>query len=189
MKKYSTFNICVNALFLALIIVSAQISIPLPGGIPFTMQTLIIPLAGILLGAKNGSMIISIYVLLGCIGIPVFAGFNGGFQNILGPNGGFIIGFIVLALLCALSEKVAKCFSGKLYFLILSLTIAISLTIQLLIGTVWFAAFSNLTFKTALLSCFIPFIPTTMVKLILIVTLTPQLKNIFAKYYSVKTRY
>ncbi len=71
-------DICYIALFTALIAVLAQISIPLPGGVPLTLQTFAVPLAGLVLGSKRGTIATAVYVLLGAVGVPVFAGFSVG---------------------------------------------------------------------------------------------------------------
>ena len=90
-SSLSVTDLCYIALFTALIAVLAQISIPLPGGVPLTLQTLAVPLAGIVLGPRRGTFSTLLYVLLGAIGIPVFANFTGGLGIVLGVTGGFII--------------------------------------------------------------------------------------------------
>lgn len=82
-----------TALFAAMISVLAQIVIPLPL-IPMTGQTFAIGLAGTILGSRHGLSATVLYVLMGCIGIPVFAQMTGGLGILFGPTGGFIIGFI-----------------------------------------------------------------------------------------------
>ena len=74
------------AVFTAIIAVLAQISIPMPGGVPMTMQTFAVPLAGIVLGAKRGTISTLIYVLLGFIGVPVFAGALRNGRNVSGKT-------------------------------------------------------------------------------------------------------
>lgn len=84
------------SLFTALTAIGAFISIPV-GPVPITLQTLFVLLAGILLGPKLGTISQLLYVLLGLIGIPIFAEFTGGLQSIIKPSFGFLIGFIVAA--------------------------------------------------------------------------------------------
>ena len=71
-------DICYIAIFTAIIAIMAQISIPLPGGVPLTLQTLAVPLAGIILGAKRGTLSTLVYILLAMVGVPVLAGLSGG---------------------------------------------------------------------------------------------------------------
>ena len=75
-SKFSIQDICSIAIMTAITAVMAQISIPMPLGVPMTMQTFAITLAGIVLGSKKGGMSILVYVLLGAIGVQVFAGFS-----------------------------------------------------------------------------------------------------------------
>ena len=72
------------AVFTAIIAVLAQISIPMPGGVPMTLQTFAVPLAGLVLGTKRGTLSALLYVLLGTLGVPVFAGLSGGPGIVLG---------------------------------------------------------------------------------------------------------
>lgn len=85
------------ALFAALTACIAQISLPMPSGVPLTLQTFAIAFAGFFLGWKYGLAAIGIYVLLGAVGAPVFANFTGGVQKLVGVTGGFIWGFLFLA--------------------------------------------------------------------------------------------
>ena len=94
-----------TALFVAVITVISQIAIPMPSLVPITLQTFAICLTGYFLGFKTGGCAILVYVLLGAMGAPVFSSFQGGFSVILSHGGGFIVGFIPLALLCGASKK------------------------------------------------------------------------------------
>ena len=96
-KKFSVRDLCYMGIFAAIIAVCAQVSIPMPYGVPFTLQTFAIPLAGVILGAKKGSIATIIYILLGAMGVPVFAGFTSGLSEIFGRTGGFILAFPAMA--------------------------------------------------------------------------------------------
>lgn len=89
------------ALMAAVLCIISQFSIPI-GEVPITLQTLFIVLTGVLLGPKLGALTALIYLLLGAVGLPVFAGAAGGFSKIVGPTGGFLIGFVPMAFLCGL---------------------------------------------------------------------------------------
>jgi len=97
--KLSIRDSCFIGVFTAFIAASAQLSIPAPTGV-FTLQTFVIALAGIILGAKKGALSALVYVMVGAIGLPVFAGFKGGFGVVFGATGGYILSFPLLAL-CA----------------------------------------------------------------------------------------
>lgn len=107
-KRISTGDMANVAMFAAVMSVMSQISIPLPGGVPVTLQTFGAALTGYMLGAKKGAGAIVIYVLLGAVGVPVFAGFHGGFGSVAGQLGGFIWGFIPMAFLCGLGADLSR---------------------------------------------------------------------------------
>ena len=96
-SKMSVRDICYAGLFAAVIAVMAQISIPMPLGVPMTMQTFAITLAAVVLGAKLSALSSLIYLILGAVGIPVLANFSGGFDKFVGPTGGFLISFPLMA--------------------------------------------------------------------------------------------
>ena len=101
-RKLSVKDIVIAGMFSAIIAVLSIISIPTPFGIPVTLQTFAIALCGYVLGWKLGLFSTTIYILVGAIGLPVFAGFSSGFGALFGMTGGFIWGFLFLAVLCGL---------------------------------------------------------------------------------------
>lgn len=90
-------DIVLIAICAALTAVGASLAIPLPGGVPFTLQVLFVLLTGGLLGPWKGALSQVVYLLIGAIGVPVFAGFTAGPGVLLGPTGGFLAGFVVAA--------------------------------------------------------------------------------------------
>lgn len=90
MNQLTVKQISRIGIFTALTIILSQMSIPMPYGVPMTLQTFIIPLVALILGKKEGTFVASIYILLGLVGLPVFAGFSGGASIFFGPTGGFI---------------------------------------------------------------------------------------------------
>ena len=82
--------------------VLAPISVPLAGEVPISLATFAVLLSGILLGAKFGAISQLVYVLLGSVGVPVFAGWTGGIGITLGVTGGYIIGYILMAFVAGL---------------------------------------------------------------------------------------
>lgn len=91
--KISTKEIALVAMFTGLTAMGAFISIPL-GEVPITMQSLFVILSGLILGGKLGALSQIVYIILGLIGVPIFAGFSGGLQTVMKPSFGFIIGFV-----------------------------------------------------------------------------------------------
>lgn len=103
--KNQTEKMVITGVCTALIIVLSQISIPMPSGVPITLQTFAIAICGFLLGPKLATISTVLYIALGSIGLPVFASFSGGFSSVIGYTGGFIWGFIFMALLCGFACK------------------------------------------------------------------------------------
>jgi len=104
-NKLSTKELVTSAVFTAVTIILAQISIPMPSGVPITFQTFAIALCGYALGANLGFISLIAYILLGAVGAPVFSNFRGGIGMLTGLTGGFIFGFIPLVLLCGLPAR------------------------------------------------------------------------------------
>ena len=185
MRSNKTLDLCLIALFTAVIAIVSQFNIPLPGGVPMTLQTFIIPVAGIVLGSKRGFTSALIYVLLGAVGMPVFTGLKGGLGSVLGVTGGFIISFPFIAFAAGLFDELAVKFSHDkdgvqrsiTYYGIVLLGIILGNIVNYGIGTVWFMAMTHNSLGAALAGCVIPFIPTTILKNVLILVLGPALKH------------
>ena len=89
-----TKKLVYTAVFAAITACLAQITIPMPSGVPITLQTFAVAFAGFFLGAKCGLAAVGIYILLGAAGAPVFSGFTGGAPHLIGLTGGFVWGFL-----------------------------------------------------------------------------------------------
>lgn len=99
----TTFMLTLTALFAAVLAVASWISVPLPfTPVPVNLATLAVTLAGALLGCKYGTLSVLVYILLGAVGVPVFAGFTGGLGHLAGPTGGYIIGYLSSAFICGI---------------------------------------------------------------------------------------
>lgn len=97
-----TLRICFIGIMAALMAVGAWIAFPTPWGVNFTLQTLMMALAGYLLGPVLAPVAVVIYILLGCIGLPIFTNFASGFGVLAGATGGYLWGFIPMAIFCGL---------------------------------------------------------------------------------------
>ena len=123
-------------MFVAIMAVFSWINIPLPIGIPFSMQVLGVFLTSFFLGADAWKVFLT-YLLLGIIGIPVFSGFRSGIEVIIGPTGGFLIGFLVSSFLGRF-ERVHKLVLGFLQILTIYSC-----------GIIWFMIYKNVSFFSA----------------------------------------
>ena len=108
-KQFRVVDLAYMAVCAALIAICSWISIP--AAVPFTMQTFAVFCVLGLLGGKRGTISILVYILLGAVGLPVFAGFSGGIGILFGTTGGYIIGFIFVGLIYWAAEKL---FGAKL---------------------------------------------------------------------------
>lgn len=176
--KLGTRDFAASALFAALMAVCSWISIP--AAVPFTMQTFGVFLAVGLLGGKRGSLSIIVYLLLGAVGLPVFAGFSGGLGYMLGPTGGYIVGFLFSALLM----WVIEIFMGKSTS-VLAFSMAAGLLLCYAFGTAWFMIVYTKTtgeigLATALGWCVIPYIIPDVIKIALALILTRRLRPVIS---------
>ena len=172
MKKVNIHQMVFCALFAALIVVFAQIQVPLPGLVPISLATFGVMMAGLLLGWKFGLMAVAVYVLLGAVGVPVFAGFKGGIAALTGPTGGYIIGYLPYAVLAGLPVKKAQeSFWGRLALLALGTLACYAL------GTAWFMHATKRTLGESMGLCVLPFLPGDAVKMALSSFLAPRLRK------------
>ena len=164
-SKLPIQDMCSISLYTAVIAIMAQISIPMPLGVPMTMQTFAIMLAAITLGAKKGAAAALIYMLLGAMGLPIFSNFTGGFQCLAGPTGGFIISFPLMAYIIGLGAEhfrhAASASSRFILFLIAGITVNYTA------GLLMFAFATGSSLMTSFTVCVLPFIPTEIIKMVL----------------------
>lgn len=164
MKKQSVSvqDICMIAIMAAVVAVMAQISIPMPLGVPMTMQTFAIALAGILLGSKKGGLAVLVYLLSGLIGLPVFAGFTGGPQALFSVTGGFLISFPLMAFIIGIGSELRHKKRG--FF---PLFLILGIFSNYLIGTSAFCLLTGSSLSVGLAACVLPFLPTEVLKAVL----------------------
>lgn len=171
-QNFPTRTLVTMAMFTAVLCVSAYISIPLPNGTHITALNFIATIIALLFPLKQAFAIMSVWLLLGIAGIPVFIGGNAGTGYIFGPYGGYSVAFLLIAilipLLCSRSYN-------KIYFTIVSIFSAVLVDLT---GTFWIMAVSGVSFKAAFIAGFIPFIALDIIKAIIAVQLIPQFKRI-----------
>ena len=189
-KKFlSTFDLVICALIAALMFVGAAISLPI-GPVPFTLQTFMLFTLMIAFGGRRTSIGVAVYLLLGIVGVPVFAGFKGGFQAIMGPTGGFLIGFLVASLAFLLLEFltgfIKKSLKKKAYkYIYYAVLILLADLIMYIFGLGWFIKVYTATndstgiFMNALKWCVIPFIVPDLVKIFFAIIVGTSLNPLF----------
>ena len=162
------------ALCAALLAPCAWLSVPTQP--PFTMQTFGVFLTLLLLGAKDGTIAIGLYILLGALGVPVFSGFNGGMGALMGPTGGYIVGFLLICLIFGL-----LCGKGAGLWL-KALALLLGLAVCYAFGTLWFVKVYGdmkgpISTLSALSMCVFPFIVPDLAKLALALWAGKSLKK------------
>jgi biotin transport system substrate-specific component len=160
------------SLFGALTAVGAYIIIPLPP-VPITLQTLFLGLAGALLGARLGALSQIVYLLLGIIGLPVFAGGKAGLGILFGPTGGYLIGFVaaafVIGKLVALRDRPG--FAWLCFSLVAGTAVLYSL------GVLQLSLVARLDPVKALAVGVLPFLPGDAVKILLTAAIALKLRD------------
>ncbi len=174
-----TRNIVYTALSCAMMAVCAWISIPTPT--PFTLQAFAVFLCAGLLGWKRGTVAVLCYLAIGAAGVPVFSNFTGGVASLVGPTGGYLVGFLLTAFLTGFFTERGH---GKIGYTLLGMvTGCIALYA---FGTAWFF-FLNVAetgiagLWTALLKCVLPFIPFDACKIALALVLVRRLRPLLAR--------
>lgn len=143
-----------GAMMAALLALCAWLSIPVPP-VAFTMQTFGILLCLGLLGSKWGSVSILLYLLLGAVGLPVFSGFRGGISVLLGPTGGFLLGFALAGPVYGLASRL-----GNLPGMVAALAVSY------VCGCLWYPMYApGTSWRAAFFLCALPYLPGEAVKL------------------------
>ena len=171
--KPTTREAAYIAMGAALIAVCSWVSIPT--AIPFTMQTFAVCLLAALFGWKLGLVTVGVWLLLGAVGLPVFAGFKGGLGALLGVTGGYLLGFVFTALLTGLfADRLGRKLPALLGGMVLGLVLCYAF------GTAWFLLLyarstGPLSLGTALAWCVLPYLLPDGLKLALAALLTKRL--------------
>lgn len=168
-----TRQITLIGLMTAVICILGPLSIPLPfSPVPITLTNLAIFFAIYLLKIKGGTICLLVYLCLGTTGLPVFSSFSGGLGKLAGPTGGYLIGFIFLALI---QGFLMKAFPGKNTAAVIGMILGMA--VCYLFGTAWLAIQMGLTFPAALSIGVLPYLPGDGVKIIIAAIAGPKLRT------------
>lgn len=175
-KGFQTKDLAYVAVCAVLMAVCSWISIP--AAVPFTLQTFAVFCSLGFLGGRRGTAAILVYLLLGALGVPVFAGFSGGIGILFGATGGYLLGFILMGLVYWLGEQLSRGVRGvRIVSMILGLLLCYAF------GTAWFMFVyarqsGAIALGTALAWCVIPFLLPDLVKLALALQLSGRLRKV-----------
>lgn len=174
-KAFPLSDIVRIAVMAALIAVCSWLTVTIPfiSEVPFTLQTFAVFFALEFAAGRNGTISILIYLLLGAVGVPVFSGFRGGIGHLLGPTGGYIVGFLLTGIIFWIFDKKFGVKSIMHYVIL-----AAGLLACYACGTVWFTVQMSVPVGTALLKCVLPYIIPDVIKIGLAVLLASRLKKI-----------
>ena len=159
------------AMSTALLSVCAWISVP--SAVPFTMQTFAVFLAAGVLGSRRALAAVSLYVLLGAIGLPVFAGMQGGLGVLVGATGGYISGFLPAAFIAGLRH------SGKRDGMVDIILMFLGLLVCYTFGTLWYALgyLGGMEgIGAALTACVLPYVIPDLLKILLAAAVARRLR-------------
>ncbi len=168
-KTLSIKNIALIGVITAITCILAPLSIPI-GPVPISLTNLVIYFGLYILGTMKGTISYFVYLLLGLVGLPVFSGFTAGPQKLFGPTGGYLIGFIPMAIIAGLfieksGRKIVLSFIGMI----------LGTAVCYVFGTAWLAYQLHYTFAQALAAGVLPFIVGDLIKMVLSALVAPQI--------------
>lgn len=167
------------AMMSAVIAVLSPISIPLAGEVPVSLATFAVMLAGCALGAKGGAASAAIYLALGAIGAPVFAGYRSGLAVLTGVTGGFLFGYIPLAFICgAVYRTFGRDAHGTGKVLWMTAGMLAGNLVLYAFGVIWFMTVTQYPMSAAMTACVIPFIPGDIAKMVLVNAVIPGVERV-----------
>ena len=176
-RRKKLLNISFVSLFAALIAAGTFMAIPI-GPVPIVLQNFFVLLAGLVLGPLRGGAAVGLFLLAGILGAPVFAGFTGGITRLAGPTGGFLIGYLFMAILAGLiagpREKKSR---AKII-----IAAAAGLLSVYIPGIAWLKFSAGLTWGEAMAGGFLPFIAGDVIKGIAAVLAAPRLRRTAADF-------
>ena len=170
-----TGTMAMISIMAAVMCVLGPLSIPI-GPVPVSLTNFAIYIALYVLGTRNGTISVLIYLLIGLAGVPVFSGFTAGPAKLAGPTGGYLIGFLPMAV-------VAGFFIERYYnnYVVAVAGMFLATLIPYGIGSLWLAHSAGMTFRQALSAGVIPFVAEDLIKMILAAVIGPVLKKNLTK--------
>jgi len=170
--KISTHELATIGLMTSIISILSPISVPLPGMVPISLATLSLYLCTYLLGTKRTLICYIVYLALGCIGIPIFSGFTGGLSRLIGPTGGYFIGYFAIIIF---EGAAIKRFSNIKALHILGMVTGT--VICYIVGTAWLCFIQNISFTSGLFAGVFPFIPGDAIKIAAVSSVAPVMRR------------
>ena len=168
-----THKLTLIGLFTAFLCILGPIAIILPfSPVPLSLGTLGVLLACLLLGTKNGLLCTILYLTLGFVGLPVFTGFTGGVGKLLGPTGGYLLGYLLLAFVGGLLAE-----HWRKHLFLQALSLFIGMCFCYLFGSLWLVYQAGMSLKTALWAGVLPYVPFDMCKIMGAILLSREMRK------------
>lgn len=174
-KKNKIYQMMECSIFAAILCILAPITIPI-GPVPITLGVFAVMLTAIVLGLRQGVISVGIYILLGFVGLPVYSGGQSGPGILVGPTGGYIWSFLLMALIIGGVAQKLNTQKRKKELILIGACIG-SLMICYLCGTFQFTLVTKYTFVNALAICVFPFIPLDLAKAVVATFLGLEIKK------------
>lgn len=181
---FTTQNMVLIALFAAVMAVISQLSIPMPSGVPITIQLFGIALLGSVLGWKRGFLSVLIYILLGAIGLPIFSNLRGGISVLIGPTGGYILAWPIMAILCGIYPKTSNKTAAFLIRIVLGLVGM--MVVEFIGGLQWSILADGKTLGAIMVYSFTAFIPKDAIITVIGIIVGDQMRRLLLKNNFIK---
>ncbi len=152
----STRHMTLTAMLTALLCILGPVTLPV-GPVPLSVTTAALALIALLLGSGRACLCCGAYLLIGAVGLPVFSGFTGGIGALIGPTGGFLLGYLPMTAVCGLSARTEKRLCQ--FFALAAGTLLLYLA-----GTAWYCGQAGVNVPAAIGTCVLPFLPGDALK-------------------------
>lgn len=175
-KSMTTYQLTLTGVMTAVICILGPMTLTIPiSPVPISLANLAICLSITILGLKLGTLSCILYLLIGLVGLPVFSGFSGGIGKLAGPTGGYLVGYLFLALIGGffVEQFLGK---GLKQRMVQGLGLLLGTAVLYTFGTAWLAYMAGMSFAEALAAGVLPFIPGDLAKIFLTLLIGPEIR-------------
>ncbi|MFQ9712125.1 biotin transporter BioY [Enterocloster sp.] len=176
---FTTREMVLAGMFAAVMAVISQLSIPMPTGVPVTIQVFGVALVGAVLGWRLGLCSMLVYILIGAVGLPVFANFGGGIKSLVGLTGGYIWAWPIMAALCGIQPGL-KSKKADLGARILLALVGLA-AVEIIGGLQWAALSGDMTLGAVFAYSLVAFIPKDIVITVIAVVISGPFRKMIAR--------
>lgn len=178
-RGFTVKELVLGGMFAGLMAIISQISLPMPSGMPITVQVFGATLIGAVLGWRLGLLATVTYILIGAVGMPVFANFRGGVGSLVGPTGGYIWSWPLMVVLCGIRPKTGSPrinMALTLFFSLLGLAVS-----EIIGGLQWAAMAGNMSVGAVFSYAMVAFIPKDIILTVIAVFVSIPIRKAVSK--------